>query len=269
MRYLFVFLSLLPILVNAQNSMEHDTIYVNNGTSYLIFEDDILGYGFGDTELFRGNVFENSFHIRSNKKLRNSVTSLLVTYGSPEMTSYYFAYVCYKPAGVIREFYDLRTTTEEKRKKVSDSVEVSRVQFLAQEVLASGDEIKSTGIKGNDYAIFLRMVRADEKHFYLKFAFDNKSAVDYIFDHISYQYVQKYKASALSSTKTNKSDVFPRYTTNITSCKAYSKTYYVTAIPVFALSESEVLLVTFREKKGDRTYKLEIPSNVLRNAKRL
>ena len=265
MRYFYI---IILVFFYTNIISQEDTIYVNQGTSYLIFEHDILGYGFGDTELFRGNVFENSLHIRCNdKKQINGFTSLFVSYGTPEETQYYFSYVQFLPRKDIREFYDFRIH-EEKQQENADSLQLSKVEFNANKVLDTGDEIKTAGIKENNFAIYLRLIRADDKYFYLKFAFDNRSSIDYILDYSSYQYVQKFNTSAFSKTKINKTDVFPVYTTDLNTVKAYSKTYYVAVIPIFAISNNEMLLVTFREQQGDRLYSVDIPSNILRNSKR-
>jgi len=180
MRYFYTF---ILVLFYTSIFSQEDTIYVNQGTSYLVFEHDILGYGFGDTELFRGNVFENSLHIRCNdKKQINGFTSLFVSYGTPEETQYYFSYVKFFPRNDIKEFYDFRDIHEEKQKESNDSIQLTKVEFNANKVLEIGDEIKTTGIKENDFAIYLRLIRADDRYFYLKFAFDNKSSIDYILE---------------------------------------------------------------------------------------
>jgi len=264
------FIILMFSLFSSAMYAQGDTIYVNKGTTYLVFDSDILGYGFGDTELFRGNVFENSLHIRCNdQKQVNGFTSLFVSYGTPEETQYYFSYVQFLPRKDIKEFYDFRLHDEKIREENEDSLLLAKVKFNTNKVLDLGDEIKTTGIKENDFAIFLRLIRADDKYFYLKFAFDNNSSIDYILDYSSYQYVQKYSTSAFSKPKVTKTDVFPIHNTAINAVKAYSKTYYVAAVPIFAISKDETLLVTFREQQGDRLYSVDIPSNILRNSKRL
>jgi len=58
-----------------------DTIFVNDGTSYLILNHKVYAYGLGNERDFLATSYENCLMIRAVNAKENQLSSVFVSYG--------------------------------------------------------------------------------------------------------------------------------------------------------------------------------------------
>jgi hypothetical protein len=286
---LITFITLIPVTSSfaqvwvedgsiMSKSHSHDTIFVNNGTSYIIFNHDIFAYTLGNEIDFTARAHENCLMIRSVSK-KDTPSSIFVSYGDSTYVQYYYAILKYAPDG-MQEFYDFRDSynkniTSRAQRKEIQAVEkseernyfLSELKTISQIVKEMPDEIYDLGVAENGLSAHLRLIRTDNNYAYLKFVVDNSTAVDYEFDMVSFQYVQKYKTGLFRKKKVRYLDVFPVVINAKTLVPAYKPEIMVYIIPIFGIRAKEELLITFRERAGARNIAFTISNRDIMKAK--
>jgi hypothetical protein len=259
-------------------SKSHDTIFINAGTSYLIFNHDIFSFTLGNEIDFVAQAHENCLMIRNVSK-KDKPSSIFVSYGDSTYIQYYYAILQYAPKS-MQEFYDFRDSynkniTSRAQRKEMQAMEkseeqnyfLSELKTISQIIKEMPDEISDLGIAENGLSAHLRLIRTDNNYAYLKFVVENNSAVDYEFDMVSFQYVQKYKAGLFRKKKIRYLDVFPVVVNAKTLVPAYRREVMVYIIPIFGIRAKEELLITFRERAGARNIAFTIFNRDIMKAK--
>ncbi|MDR0619829.1 MAG: DUF4138 domain-containing protein [Bacteroidales bacterium] len=259
-------------------SNSYDTIFVNNGTSYLIFNHDIFSFTLGNETDFIAQAHENCLMIRNISK-NNKPSSIFISYGDSTYVQYYYAILQYA-SDSMREYYDFRDTynkniTSRAQRKELQAMEkseeqnyfLSELKTISQIIKEMPDEITDLGVAENGLSAHLRLIRTDNNYAYLKFVVDNDTAVDYEFDMVSFQYVQKYKTGLFRKKKIQYLDVFPIVINAKTLVPAYRQEVMVYIIPIFGIRPKEELLITFRERAGLRNIAFTISNKDIMKAK--
>ncbi len=257
-----------------------DTIWVNNGTSYLIFNHDIYSYGIGNDEDFMGVVYNNCLQIRSANQ-RSTPSSIFVNYGDSSYRQYYYAVLKFDP-NQTKEYYDYRNEfyrrkesavqEGEEKFKVKENQEnmfITELQTRANVLKTMPDEIFNIGVKETNVSASLRAIYTDKQYAYFKILVENETAVDYELDMISFQYMSKYKMGFLRARKIKLTDVFPVVKNDKKVIGSYSKEYLTYVVPVYGIKSNEKMLITMREKYGNRVIPLILDNRVITRAKQL
>jgi hypothetical protein len=131
------------------------------------------------------------------------------------------------------------------------------------------DEIYDFGIQEDGIGAYLRLIRTDNNYAYLKFVVENSTSVGYSFEHISFQYVQRYKQGFWRKKKEKYTDVFAVVMNSKLSVAARSIEPMVYIIPTFGIRSDERLVVTFREQRGNRKLVFEVDNEAIMHSKQL
>lgn len=248
----------------------YDTIYVNNGTSYLVFNDDVYAFGTSDDGSdFTGIAYKNSLQIRSVSRSER-LRSVFVTFGDSTYRQYYYAYLKYDPSA-FREYYDFRDEVHKRvmsRERMRSSEKIEREEqenlFVSELKTRSGvirnmpDEVFDLAKSENGMEAHLRLIRTDNNYAYLKVLIKNTTAVDYVFDKISFQYVQRFRMGVFKKKKERFVEVFPIVVNGPKRVEGYSEHHVVYIIPTFGIRRKEELRITFREREGGRNVELNV-----------
>lgn len=286
---IFFFVLINAIAVNAQimerknnrwESLSPDTIYVNNGTSYLVFNHDIYSYGIGNDEDFLGVVYKNCLQIRSINQ-RTAPSSVFVNFGDSTYRQYYYAVLVYRP-NQTKEFYDFRNEYYKKResavqeneekereKERNENMFLNELQTRANVLKTMPDEIFNIGVKETNVSASLRAIYTDKQYAYFKILLENETAVDYELDMVSFQYMSKYKMGFLRAKKIKLTDVFPVAKNDKKVISAYTKEYLTYVVPVYGIKSNEKMLITIREKYGNRVIPIILDNKIITRAKNL
>jgi hypothetical protein len=259
-------------------SKTYDTVFVNNGTSYLIFNHDIFTFTLGNETDFIAQAHENCLMLRNISKNSNP-SSIFISYGDSTYVQYYYAILKYAP-DKMQEFYDFRDSynknitsrAQRNEMRVIEQAEeqnyfLSELKTISQIIKEMPDEIVDLGIAEDGLSAHLRLVRTDNNYAYLKFRITNGTAVDYEFDMVSFQYVQKYKTGFFRKKKIRYLDVFPIVINAKTLVSAYKQEIMVYIIPIFGIRSNEELLITFRERSGGRNIAFTVHNKDIMKAK--
>jgi hypothetical protein len=281
MKRIYTILFLLIAAATAAAADELDTIFVNNGTSYLIFNHKIYAYGLGNESDFDARAYENCLMIRSIKRAENQTSSIFVSYGDSTYLQYYYGLLLYKSSS-FKEFYDKRDefnrhlTSSVQQRQIKEYREEEKEEFFISELKTRSDIIKKMPDEIYDYGIqedgigaYLRLIRTDNNYAYLKFVVENSTSVGYNFEHISFQYVQRYKQGFWRKKKEKFTDVFAVVMNSKLTVAARSKEPMVYIIPTFGIRRDEWLVVTFREQRGSRKLIFEVDNEAIMSSKLL
>ncbi len=251
-----------------------DTIYVNNGTSYLLFNHNIYAFGLGDEVSFSGIAYKNSLQIRRISKGKR-LSSVFVSYGDTTYRQYFYAYVKYDSTR-MKEYYDYRedfyknigSRNTQRIKEYYDNEDkensfVAELKTRSKVIKTFPDEIFDKGTTMDNLEVYLRLIRTDNNYAYLKMLFVNNSSVDYVLDKVSFQYVQRYNMGIFKKKKEKFVDVFPIVLNGDDRVKGKSDKVLVYIVPTFGIKKGEKLLITFREKDGGRNIPFELQSEVI------
>jgi hypothetical protein len=258
-----------------------DTIFVNNGTSYLIFNHKIYAFGLGNETDFDAHAYENCLMLRSVSKKEGQLSSVFVSYGDSTYIQYYYALLTYKSSS-FKEFYDKRDDFNKhlissiQQRQMKEYQEVEKEEFFISELKTRSDIIKKMDDEIYDYGIqddgigaYLRLIRTDNNYAYLKFVVENSTSVGYNFEHISFQYIQRYKQGFWRKKKEKFTDVFAVVMNSKLTVAARSREPMVYIIPTFGIRRDEKLVVTFREQRGSRKLVFEVDNYAIMNSKLL
>jgi hypothetical protein len=260
---------------------ELDTIFVNNGTSYLIFNHKIYAYGLGNETDFDARAYENCLMLRSVSKREGQHSSVFVSYGDSTYIQYYYALLTYK-GDSFKEFYDKRDdfnrhlASTVQQRQIKEYREEEKEEFFISELKTRSDIIKKMNDEIYDYGIqedgigaYLRLIRTDNNYAYLKFVVENSTSIGYNFEHISFQYVQRYKQGFWRKKKEKFTDVFAVVMNSKLTVAARSREPMVYIIPTFGIRRDEKLVVTFREQRGSRKLVFEVDNTAIMSSKLL
>ncbi len=257
-----------------------DTIYINDNTSYLLFDHDIYAFSIGNENDFVGNSYKNSFHIRARTRRPGTVSSAFLTYGDSTVTQYQYVVLQYEPYQ-RREFYDFRSDfykyriSELQRAQEKKLLEEEKENFFTSQLRTRARNIQNMpnemdlGNTLNNLSLICRLIRIDEEYAYLKFEFINNSAVNYNFEKVSFQYEEKYKQGFFKRKKYRLIDVFPVIQPDYLTIPAYENYEIVYVIPIYGLKDSETMVITFRENMGGRNIDLRIDADVVAKSRLL
>jgi hypothetical protein len=257
-----------------------DTVYVNDNTSYLLFDHDIYAFSIGNENDFAGIAYKNSFQVRARTRRPGTVSSAFVTFGDSTVTQYRYVILRYDPYR-MNEFYDFRSDfykykvselqREQEKKLLEEEKEnffTSQLRTRARNILSMPNEM-DLGNTLNNLSLICRLIRIDNEYAYMKFEFINNSAVNYNFEKVSFQYEEKYKQGFLKRKKLRLIDVFPVIQPDYLTIPAYDNYEIVYVIPIYGLRDSETMVVTFRENMGGRNIDLRIDSDVVAKSRLL
>jgi len=182
----------------------------------------------------------------------------------------------------MKEFYDKRDNFNKNRSSYVQQRLVRQLQeeeteeFFISELKTRSDVIKKMpdeifdfGITEDGIGAYLRLIRTDNSYAYLKFVVENSTSVGYSFEHISFQYVQRYRQGFWRKKKEKFTDVFAVVMNSKQSVAARSMEPMVYIIPTFGIRSDERLVVTFREQKGNRKLVFEVDNRAIMQSKQL
>lgn len=284
MKRLYPILLLLlatPPAAHAQSDAAYDTIYVNDGTSYIIFNHKIYAFGLGNEKDFSAQTYENCLMIRNVTKRDSTVSSVFASYGDSTYLQYYYAILTYRKNS-FREFYDRRDNfnkyrisaiqrQQEKEQRTEEAEEffISELKTRSDVIKKMPDEIYDFGIQEDGIGAYLRLIRTDNNYAYLKFVVENSTSVGYDFEHISFQYVQRYRQGFWRRKKEKFTDVFAVVMNSKLTVAARSIEPMVYIIPTFGIRRDERLVITFREQRGGRKLVFEVDNAAIMSSKLL
>jgi hypothetical protein len=279
--YAMLTLTLAVATARAQDGEAYDTIYVNDGTSYIIFNHKIYAFGLGNEKDFSAQAYENSLMIRSVAKRDGTVSSVFTSYGDSTYLQYYYAILVYQKNS-FKEFYDKRDNfnkrrisavqrqlERELRAEEEEEFFISELKTRSDVIKKMKDEIYDFGVQEDGIGAYLRLIRTDDSYAYLKFVVENSTSVGYDFEHISFQYVQRYKQGFWRRKKEKFTDVFAVVMNSKLTVAARSKEPMVYIIPTFGIRRDERLVVTFREQRGGRKLVFEVDNDAIMSSKLL
>lgn len=257
-----------------------DTIYVNDNTSYVLFDHDIYAFSIGNESDFAGIAYKNSFQIRARTRRAGTVSSAFITFGDSTVTQYRYIVLRYDPYR-MQEFYDFRndfykyriSDLQREKEKIlleeeKDDFFISQLRTRARNIQNMSNEM-DLGNTLNNLSLICRLIRIDNEYAYMKFEFINNTAVNYNFEKVSFQYEEKYKQGFLKRKKLRLIDVFPVIQPDYLTIPAYKNYEIVYVIPIYGLKDSETMVVTFRENMGGRNIDIRIDSNIIAQSRLL
>jgi Domain of unknown function (DUF4138) len=264
---------------------EMETVYVDKDMSYIIVDGAIYAHGIGNESDFKAVAYEQSLMIRARPNLPDgTISNVFLVYGDETYKQYRYAQLIYRNTEEVKEYYDWRSDIQKDAKSIkaerlletkleveTKEMELAMLKTRAQSMKNYKDEIEDVGILNNDIVVLTKVVRHDDDYGYIKFLFQNKGSVNYEFDRISFQYMQRYKQQGMLRRKKEKPyEVFPLVEPDVKHVEGNSESYLIYVVPLFGLSEvkKEFLLVTFREKHGDRKVELRINPDVIMDSKK-
>ena len=161
MKRLYPILLLLlatPPAAHAQSDAAYDTIYVNDGTSYIIFNHKIYAFGLGNEKDFSAQTYENCLMIRNVTKRESTVSSVFASYGDSTYLQYYYAILTYRKNS-FREFYDRRDNFNKyrisaiQRQQEKEQRTEEAEEFFISELKTRSDVIKKMPDEIYDYYV--------------------------------------------------------------------------------------------------------------------
>jgi hypothetical protein len=255
-------------------------VYVNKGTSYIIFNHKIYAHSTG-TDAFVAQAYENCLMLRYAGQKESERSSVFVSYGDSTYLQYYYAVLEYK-GDSFNEYYDERdefnrskiSVVQERQMKMrreedKEDFFISELKTRSDIIKRMPDEVYDYGITEDGIGIYLRLIRTDNNYAYLKFVVENSTSVGYNFEHISFQYVERYRQGIFRKKREKYTDVFAVVMNSKLSVGARSKEPMVYIIPVFGIRRDEWLSIIFRENKGTRKLVFEIENEVIMKSKLL
>jgi len=277
----YIFALLLTLCGRAWADEPLDTIFVNDGTSYLIFNHKIYAHGLGNERDFAAVAYENCIMVRAGNRRDGTLSSIFVSYGDSTYLQYYYALLCYRKNS-MREFYDKRDEfnrnrgsyvqqrmVRQLREEETDEYFISELKTRSDIIKRMKDEVFDYGIAEDGIGAHLRLIRTDDNYAYLKFVVVNSTSVGFNFEHISFQYVQRYRQGFWRKKKEKFTDVFAVVMNSKLSVGAHSLEPMVYIIPTYGIRSDERLVITFRETKGSRKLVFEVDNKAIMQSKLL
>lgn len=263
-----------------RRSNQIDTIFINDNTSFLVFDHDIFSFSIGNENDFAAIAHKNSFHVRARTRRGGTISSAFISYGDSTFVQYRYVILKYDPFK-MREFYDFRSdfhryrvsdvqrrAERELQEEDKDNFFISQLRTRARNIQNMPDEL-SLGSTSNNLSLICRLIRIDNEYAYMKFEFINNSAINYDLEKVSFQYERRFRQGFLKRKKTQLIDVFPVIQPEHTIISAYSNYQIVYVIPIYGLQDSEAMIITFRERMGGRNIELRIDATLIAQSRLL
>ena len=162
-----------------------------------------------------------------------------------------------------------RQQEKEQRTEEAEEFFISELKTRSDVIKKMPDEIYDFGIQEDGIGAYLRLIRTDNNYAYLKFVVENSTSVGYDFEHISFQYVQRYKQGFWRRKKEKFTDVFAVVMNSKLTVAAKSIEPMVYIIPTFGIRRDERLVITFREQRGGRKLVFEVDNEAIMSSKLL
>ena len=269
-------LIIILLFFNSHLFFAQDTIPSSDlNTAYLVFPAIISLIDIGNPNEYYGKIQDKVLLIKA-KKQNALMSTLLVKSGDSyfhymlkyekEPKTYYFDY----------SKKDDRVESEEPKQSdsgnkievtKSSSVNLKNMQQKVDSIVNIKGEYNTLGVLSDYLQAAVTVIRNDKENTYIKIVIKNLSSIPYKFDFISFQYFQVMKKGFLKKTKNAPLDVFPIIYPKASEISANSTSVVGYAIPQFGLANDGYLVVSFREKTGDRVLKIKIESGIIQGAK--
>jgi hypothetical protein len=174
-------------------------------------------------------------------------------------------------------FYDF-SNIESKQKQVDSKVmqdslnkqlEITRIEEKLKYVMSQKIDYNDIGLFQDKMEVQVSNISNDDKNTYIKFIISNKSGSDYVIDNTIFKYVEGKKKGLKKKEAAIEEVIYPVYIPKQNTIKAYSYTQLGYVIPLFTVGSSGDFNIQFVEKNGTRNLKIEIPSNIMLNVKKI
>lgn len=269
--------SLAAILLsfNSYFLFSQDTIPSSDlNTAYLVFPTTINLIDIGNPNEYYGKIQDKVLLIKA-KKPNALMSTLLVRSGDSffhymlkfekEPKTYYFDY------SGKEEKEDLTVnsniTPGNAVEPLTPALKLKNMQNKVDSIVNIKGEYNTLGVLSDYLQAAVTVIRNDKENTYIKIVIKNLSSLPYKFDFISFQYFQVMKKGSFKKTKNAPLDVFPIIYPKAGEISANSTSVVGYAIPQFGLANNGYLVVSFREKTGDRVLKIKIESGIIQGAK--
>lgn len=295
MRHLYNKGLILILTIITFQSSAQDTIQVCNENSvYIIFPSKIVFIDVGNRDNFSADDDgKNTFSI---KAMNNNVGVSPMLINTEDGTVYSF--ILYPTNKIKKYFYDYRGKTDKKEvekpkeHKLSEVngteiyainvkeelhkdasaneskqiVDIEELMGKMTKVLKTKNEETSYGVISDLLKASVSVIRNDKNVTYLKVLIKNNTSIEYKLDFISFEYVQVLNKGFMKAKKEKKIDVFPLFPPPEKFIEANKSAAIGYCIPVFGLSNKGYLMISFREKNGDRVIKIKVPGKVIQKS---
>ncbi len=262
------------VLLNLTLGFSQDTIFVSDvNTTYLIFPKTVDLLDVGNPTEYYGKIEDKAVLLKAVKTNTNKST-LLVRSGEA-----YFHYLVMYHQEPKKYYYDYSKTKDKTTETIEEvkadetggtapSVKnLKNMQGKVDSIVNIKGENKTLGVLSDFLQAAVTVIRNDKENTYLKVVIKNLSSIPYKFDFIGFQYFQVMKKGFMNKTKNAPLDVFPIIYPKSGEISANSTAVVGYAIPQFGLANNGYLVVSFREKTGDRVLKIRIDSGLIQSAK--
>lgn len=269
--------SLAAILLsfNSYFLFSQDTIPSSDlNTAYLVFPTTINLIDIGNPNEYYGKIQDKVLLIKA-KKPNALMSTLLVRSGDSffhymlkfekEPKTYYFDY-----SGKEEKedpTVNSNVTPGNAVEPLTPALKLKNMQNKVDSIVNIKGEYNTLGVLSDYLQAAVTVIRNDKENTYIKIVIKNLSSLPYKFDFISFQYFQVMKKGSFKKTKNAPLDVFPIIYPKAGEISANSTSVVGYAIPQFGLANNGYLVVSFREKTGDRVLKIKIESGIIQGAK--
>lgn len=269
------FIITILLFFNSVFLFAQDTIPSSDlNTAYLVFPTTINLIDIGNPNEYYGKIQDKVLLIKA-KKQNALMSTLLVRSGDSffhymlkfekEPKTYYFDFSKEKEKTDAEE--SPTTNSGAKVEVPTTAINLKNMQSKVDSIVNIKGEYNTLGVLSDYLQAAVTVIRNDKENTYIKIVIKNLSSLPYKFDFISFQYFQVMKKGSLKKTKNAPLDVFPIIYPKANEISANSTSVVGYAIPQFGLANNGYLVVSFREKKGDRVLKIKIESGIIQGAK--
>lgn len=269
MKYLVMLLAITGLTAYGQG----DTVYVNTeGTTYMIFENEIEIFNFGNTQYTGVAESGNMLFLKATKPDAKP-TTLLVKSTSGNI---FMGFISFKKSPE-KLFWDLRKENKDEanqglpedanilkyKGKNNLNIEKKMLSLLGARKNEISNEVN------NNISLTLNHVFNDKEASYFRFNLRNNSTVVYHIDFISLSYKDQRNAKKRDRVENQNTEVLPISQIVPESIQPLSNEDLLFAIPLYSPGRKGFLEVIIREKKGVRAVIMNVKSKKIAKAKLL
>lgn len=263
-----------------------DTIYVNSTARvHILFDHDIDKATVGSALQYGCETHRDQLDIKAllpsqAQPNRKPVQSTLMVRFKGN-SDYYYAILKY--AKTPKKFlYDKRTPEFVKKQKEDENskiaptlksdealvtpsgeLDINVIKKRKNMVMEERNKIQDISIMQDNLLVYVSNIKNDEQMTYIKLNIKNKSSVEYVFDLVTFEVVEKLKKSVSKENNkvTNEIKVPVGLESKFDKVSAYDEKSAVFALPIFATGNGSAnsLQITLREQKGTRKIILKVP----------
>jgi hypothetical protein len=257
------YLILIVLVTMAFMGKAQDSLFVSNeNTTYLVFPSTVDLFELGNKLQYTGSVDDKVLFIRALKS-ESQKSTLLVRAG--DVFYHYMIFFKQNPEVYYYDFTKGQSKLDDK--EIKSKPNGIMLQKKVDSIVNIKGEITSLGVISDYLQAAVTVIRNDKENTYLKIVIKNLSSIPYKFDFISFQYYQVMKKGTFKKTKNAPKDVFPIISPKKIEINANATDVVGYAIPQFGLANNGYLIISFREKSGDRVLKMKIDSGKIQSAK--